>query len=100
MLDELRVEFEGVQFVTNGPVERLTIDIELRSVTLWNILKAIEIQLEGQVKIDTRDKNMVAVYARIPESPKPILRAFSIASYLGTKLNDALERHGEQLEFA
>ena len=93
-----RDEFEGVQFVTSGPVERWTIDIELRSVNLRNMLKAIEIQLEGQVKIKEEEDNMIAVYAHLPAAPKPVLRAFSIGPFMETKLIEAAESHGKNLE--
>lgn len=98
VLDYLRDEFEGVQFVTNGPVERLTVDIELRSVKLSNILKAIEIQLEGRVRIKQMEDNLVAVYATVPEAPKPILRAFSIAPFMQSKINEASQKQGKDLE--
>ena len=98
VLSELRDIFDGVQFVTNGPVERLTVDIELRSVNLRNILTAIEIQLEGQIRIREMEGNLVAVYANVPPAPKPILRAFSIAPYIKIKVNEAFEKHDKNLE--
>jgi hypothetical protein len=97
-LSYLREEFEGVQFVTNGPVERLTVDIELRSVNLSNVLKAIEIQLEGQVRIKTLEDNLVAVYAQVPPAPKPVLRAYSIIPFMETKLVEASQKYGNNLE--
>lgn len=97
VLDILRDQFEGVQFVTNGPVERLTVDIELRSVNLSNVLKAIEIQLEGLVKIKNIEGDLVAVYAHVPDAPKPVLRAYSIAPFMETKLVEASQKNGDNL---
>jgi hypothetical protein len=84
VIDELRKQFNGIQIVTNGPVDKLQVNIELRSVSLKNIFRAIEINLSGQVFIEWEEDNtnMVAVVVELPPSEKAILKAFSMAKYL------------------
>ena len=78
----LRDEFNGIQIVTNGPVDKLQVNLELRSVGLKNIFRAIEINLNQQVFVEWEDDNMVAVVVELPPSEKAILKAFSIEKYL------------------
>ena len=77
----LRSEFQGVQFVTAGPVDKVLVDLELRSVGLKNILKAVEIQQQGMVKITDEGGDMYSIQVRMPRESKPILKAFSFGPY-------------------
>ena len=77
----LRSEFHGVQFVTAGPADKVLVDLELRSVGLKNILKAVEIQQQGMVKITDEGGDMYSIQVRIPRESKPILKAFSFGPY-------------------
>lgn len=81
-LDEIRDLFDGVQIVTSGPVDKLKVDIELRSANVNNILRAIELNLLRQVSVEWEDDNMVAVHAKLPREEIPILEAYSLASYM------------------
>ncbi len=82
VIDQLRAEFHGLQIVTHGPVDEMRVDIELRSVGIQTIFKAIEINLSGHIQIKLEDENLLGVYAELPPSDKVILKAFSIAPYL------------------
>lgn len=62
----LRNEFRGVQLVTAGPVDKVIVDLELRSVGLRNILKAVEIQQQGLVRVTDEGGDMLSIQVKIP----------------------------------
>ena len=102
----LRDEFHDVQLVTAGPVEKVLVDLELRSVGLRNILKAVEIQQQGLVKVTDEGGDMLSIQVRMPKEAKPILKAFSFGPYFNRvqgelfqqekwKIDEAIKSAGE-----
>lgn len=85
-------EFPEINFVTSGEVGDFIINLHLRSVTLKEILKAIEITASGQVRANQTEDRLVAFYGRRPpEKPKPVLRAYNLKQYLASRVDTESE---------
>lgn len=96
----LRSEFQGVQFVTAGPADKVLVDLELRSVGLKNILKAVEIQQQGMVKITDEGGDMYSIQVRMPRESKPILKAFSFGPYFNRIQSKVFQQEKWQIDEA
>ncbi len=78
----LRREFSGVNFIVTERAEEIPVRMELRSVTLQNILNALMIATDYQIDIEEMEDRLVAIRTNLPEPEKPILRAFNLRDYL------------------
>ena len=83
----LRNEFPEVNFIVRGQVGEIVLDLELRSVTLDDILEAIVIASEEQVRVDKHNDRLVALSVEGPAPRRPEIRAFNLSVYLDG-LND------------
>ena len=94
----LREEFRGVHLVTAGPVDKVNVDLELRSVGLKNILRAVEIQQQGFVKVMDEGDDMISIQVRLPKESKPVLKAFSFGPYFNRIQSKLVQQQGWQMD--
>lgn len=104
VMNHLRDEFPGVNFVISGQAENIPVALKLRHVGLEEILEALTFATDGQARFDVRKENLVVVQGRPRREAKPVLQAFSLHRYLDAKSQEesaeALARLEQTLESA
>lgn len=82
VVDNLREGFPEINFIITGDAKNLPVTLQLRSVTLNDILTALTIAASDQIVVDEVDERLVTIRPAVRERSKPMLRAFNLGSYL------------------
>jgi len=95
----LREKYPEINFVMNGGAADVQVKIELRSVTLGNILDALTFASNGNVRFDKKELRLVTVLGREPRKRVAAeLRAFSLSRYLSGLSEEDTERALKELD--
>ncbi|GEM_PF-2209699 len=90
VVQDLRTQFPEVNFIVGEKVEKLIIRLQMRNVTLPNILEALRIAGGNHLLVDQPDNMLItfaldqrAIDQENADSKKPVVRAFNLAGYFG-----------------
>ncbi len=81
IVDYLRSEFDGVNFILDEELADETLTLRLRRVTLEDILQAISLATRGLVQCDVVSESLVHVRTEPAPHEESSLEAFSLKSY-------------------
>ena len=82
VVSHLREVFPEINFIITGDANNLTVTLQLRSVTLNDILTALGIAADDQIDVAEVDERLVTIRPVVRERRKPVLRAFNLSQYL------------------
>jgi hypothetical protein len=102
IVSQLRKQFPELNFIVTHGANEQGIRVLLRSVTLDEILKGLEIAAEGQLQITRQDERLVVFdKPHATTEPRPAsCRVFNLSNYLGNRVDKEAEAALKELNQA